>query len=1620
MYINEIYSLLDETLNRIYDYWIENGIKNKETIGFEKIINEKNFKKYQKEINKLFEFLFIFIPQDKINKIVVKNNNIDFINNILKKYISYYIFLFIGITYKGKIEDYNNNIIEYTKEQYNYSVKIDDFYTTDSNSNIIKNLKLMTELFNYFKNKNKEKSDTLKSFIDSLDVETIMADIKTKKNDNEKFHDIIKIIIFLVLFESEKKHVFDIIEMGEISTGEFIFIDIVYNKIDYIELLSIENVLEPIEIDRGYSEIIYEMINEDEILEIDKIRNYNINYDYKIKKLFDYKILVPIVDDFLLFHKDYEKYEKTKDEKTHNKRDDTKLKYITNKLNNVKDYYKNKNEISKIFHKPMIDKKVVLINNNEELKILYSSENILKSNSQNISLIVDFREYREYPFVPFKDYDKTYFLYSNDKTIDVIRNINFVNETEHNFKNLQIRIASENMFVNVVGFAIINNSVNISCYKASDFKLIENKNINKNIDLLINDKLDMSIFNGLKVKKGLYYLLFDLEKQHFNIPFNNLKSNNDKIKIILSYFYDNIVNNIIIKIQKYISKTKEKNIIINLNILNNFIRKFPDILNKDYYEIYNELLYYIYYEKSEIITDFYDSNEDIFKGLYENIFTIPTYNNISKSIISKLIINTGLIKNKFIKNIKSEIISATCQHYVSWNKLDKKNPDKIYEFVQQYALVNKKDQYVCKSCEALIDISRYILNSTFNKKTNRFEDFDVSVAGSLEDMIEYSKYSNGIKYIDVRIDRIANILNIFLLRGNDFSPKARRRIMVKIILDLLINQKKVLDKNNYILSRDKIINSYGIPKEYNIFFIFNLDNSIFSRSSKDKVDYNKIQKLNNIICFILILLIIDITEQQILTITDNDIVCNLKNFKNFKNLLFDKKMIIINSSLDLKPIIEYPILCYLIYMFSCFVIKYNVWEEKLTDKNDFGKFQKIIVNTFIEILNSILSVDKEEMKKNNINLYEILFARYYLKLPLYRDKDNKLFKILEDRYLYKKEDEKKLLYETDKFDLNKNIFDTSPNIVDDLYNIYSKNSMVEILNINKKRVVYEKTYNATNLTNCKNGSFHNFVNNGNKLICNYCKMASDVYINGIDKDDKILEKYDILYLKKLSKKYCIDGKFHKFKESICKNCNYKKNDDVEYGEKELKNMYEKIQEKVNTNNISIDNILKRNIIKNEEDNKHIKKILEKIFYKFEKYEKNVENTINILMDKVQEILGIDIYINEELYNLNKDVYVLEYDIDGTRLLTPEKIIDENNQIKYVNNHPIFKKDVILIFLERNVKFEVAFDSRSKIMLGHRKTGKEFILTNNLCNIKINYSIKNLFLYFGIIRYNIYLNDLYVNDKISMNLFLNKCSKYRFNVIKSLGYNINKYINRLKNRYEVSLISSKFVSFNENNNKTVYEIYNNDTKDIIYDNVFKKFNKDIDLDKSNNDTKHVFMKYFNTINEYLDYEHTDIELKENEFILSDDIIKNDKSSNIVFNYIIDEIIRLLDYNSNKLVKNTLITFILSLVINIFNDYSNDILLSNKDIDNFKQFITRSDLLTENKYIVNENNEEFFKDIDFEDMMENEMLEKKNEQDSEKDDDNERLEAVSGNDGNVENEYGETEEFEDFSEIEQNID
>ena len=96
MYLSEIDDILDKTLDKFMYLWVLNN-KIKEIINYSKLIKEPNFVKYQKDINLLIEYSTGLINEKDINKFVSKTSNVNLIKNLVLKYISYYLFLFIGI-----------------------------------------------------------------------------------------------------------------------------------------------------------------------------------------------------------------------------------------------------------------------------------------------------------------------------------------------------------------------------------------------------------------------------------------------------------------------------------------------------------------------------------------------------------------------------------------------------------------------------------------------------------------------------------------------------------------------------------------------------------------------------------------------------------------------------------------------------------------------------------------------------------------------------------------------------------------------------------------------------------------------------------------------------------------------------------------------------------------------------------------------------------------------------------------------------------------------------------------------------------------------------------------------------------------------------------------------------------------------------------------------------------------------------------------------------------------------------------------------------------------------------------------------------------------------------------
>jgi hypothetical protein len=883
---------------------------------------------------------------------------------------------------------------------------------------------------------------------------------------------------------------------------------------------------------------------------------------------------------------------------------------------------------------------------------------------------------------------------------------------------------------------------------------------------------------------------------------------------------------------------------------------------------------------------------------------------------------------------------------------------------------------------------------------------------NIEDLPEYEKYKTSIRNIDKIVERFASIINVQGLIGNIMTVRSRRKNIVKDTMDLLLNHTNFLRKN-YQPSRDKYLESYGVNKKISNFFVFDLDNSIFIYSSKEK-DFLKMYKFNNVLAYILVLLVLEFNENQILNF-NFDKICSYAIFKKIGFSLFEGLNIYVNKSHDLKPIKNYPVLCYALYLTSCFITKYNIWTDTFTTatgkETAIKKFnpliQKSIIQTFVEILNTILLVDQEEIKKNKLYLYEILTTKFYQKLELF--KNFNIIKKLDQKFLSEEKNiyEKRSMFDNESHDYVPNKDLTIPYVYSDIFDKYSRMYCQKRWQPPKFIRDYVEMVNVSNLSNCIEGEFHKFKIKGTNMECINCHVELGLGLYIKDSYD-YLHRLEVLnYIKKLAKKYCIDGKFHNFEynakndTSICKFCKYREGDSIKNSEKELYNMYDIIQKTIIKNNILAKEMLDRHNIKNDEINKSIKKCFDKIMYKFQKYDNNLNNTLNLLLDNIQKLLGADIMIDNKLHNLHNNIYIIDHDYNGTKITSPVQINEKDNKFRLVENHPFFKRDVLVYALQKNTKYESFYDAYDKYLLGYREVNKEFnVVEKSNAKILVNYSIKNIFLLLGFTRQHINISDFYpeiygmiseehekFKKTFKMNDLLNKIAQRRFDVVKKLGAEINTYINRFKFNYQVKMVETP--TFYEQTPNPENDPINNPF-DIIYTRFQKKLDTSITTVQKDKNVLHLFLKYMGTIQSYLPFIKISESVDYSNIVDYNVIMKHDFSTNLVLNYIIDEINRLINYNQSKVVKTNLVLFIIEITWKLFNLTNYSITMADRDVNYFNQILYTSDF-----YLETQTQEMLVDAIDFYGTVKDvsEMTEEQREKyKDELDDDKEEDEAI----------------------------
>jgi len=305
------------------------------------------------------------------------------------------------------------------------------------------------------------------------------------------------------------------------------------------------------------------------------------------------------------------------------------------------------------------------------------------------------------------------------------------------------------------------------------------------------------------------------------------------------------------------------------------------------------------------------------------------------------------------------------------------------------------------------------------------------------------------------------------------------------------------------------------------------------------------------------------------------------------------------------------------------------------------------------------------------------------------------------------------------------------------------------------------------------------------------------------------------------------------------------------------------------------------------------------------------------------IIGKNINLSGNNIYLAYDAYIIDHDHNGFKIDNPIIITEKENKIIYKRNHDFFKTDVIY-FNNNRLQIDIYYDAISHLLLGYKEKTKNYEYAKRIAYIKINYSIKNKLKMLGYkykytelykIIENIDKEELKDTQQVLRNI-ISDISRLRINNLKKTIIDIQRYIYRAKYNYKVE-IDEELI---EEQTDIFINKYLGKLNNIIVRNKEDKIFKNWKIVKNG-----IFLQELNDKIINMDIQ--------NKYILFDDISYYDYHGNLILYYIIEQLDKLIEYNTNKIIQTNITYFIIDIINNIFELYNEEILIRSYDIKRF---------------------------------------------------------------------------------------
>lgn len=919
-------NIIDKIISQIIDNFYNLKIKNKKISLDDSISNIiNNF--IDSNFDKILKDIDINVLQNKTR-----------VSNIFISYLYHYYYLYIFLNNSSIIKDDINKCKLFFTEKYNKDNP--NYFNSNTNKEIINYVHIGLDNINKIKNKNHIYTHNSSSKIFDIINKTV------SNSTNINIHNVIKIILILFHHIKYRENLFKLLIF---KTKEYKDIEIVVPNKQILTSNIIDNIFNITDINK--INIIYDFVQKH--ITLDQTIN-NIDINDNLQQLFNSKIIYLVSDEFLRYHKDNFKYENTN--LSTSKLDKRRINNAISRNNIIAKKYDaittdEKNEISIIMNDKT--RNTIFINDLDEIKIIKGIYN----NSQNkieYELYEQFANIRNIPYSNFNSFQNSGVRFKINNSIKLIRycslpksNITNINtKTKINIKGMIHMRNSGNMPTDIVGFFIPSKK------KISQFNLNQ---------IIFYDKINLDTITQL-IKDQF---LNKLTNSHCFLFKESIS--NEYILNIFQKIYNIVTNyiyNILFKVLEYQKFTNIYDYIHLLNNYNNIIIKMnntPKLYNNFIKKIYN---------KSDISNTkyYYDP-----KQLNKINFTYKT------------------IKTKFTKLYA--IDTATCQHTIDWKHLkliDKKT--ELYsilefEYIQKYVNVIYNGGYInhaiCKSCNELLDVNNYIEDGNYDDNNMFITNYSSNYV-KLEDQEIFTLYKYLIDFINKQLDRISIFFNLSYhgLKQQPFKDLKIKDCILLLKYNYYYIKYSIIDEKKYMdkIKNQNIENTILIPIDVDL-----INQSTFIIDDDKQIDDHII--LNNIYVYMIVCIILNISNIDILYMK-YDMKYDMKSFNYNKNKIF-KDIKILNKTNEYINVLDYDILCYLIFIFSGYLIHNKLWYSSYTLKSINTHLE--IIHSIIDLINKIISVNSKIIDKFSIhNINNILDIKLNIS-KIYTIYKNKFF-----------------------------------------------------------------------------------------------------------------------------------------------------------------------------------------------------------------------------------------------------------------------------------------------------------------------------------------------------------------------------------------------------------------------------------------------------------------------------------------------------------------------------------------------------------------------------------------------------------------------------------------------------